>query len=238
MRKKKKSRIPFTRQTPKTKSIYFINQKLCSTKSMHCRLSSAGESHGRQFPSSKEQPSRAVQLCSLLSLLQAAFPSWRSVTLWHRSQDLMLPTPEGFVLSQDCRQWQHDRLRSYREASHGDIFIIPTPYYSKWYWNNSYTPSPHQTKLTSDRDFWQRMKSRNFWRSYYMLWLKAQLRPTYMPAWFKSHCSGFWGLIIWSLQTHYIFAQEKKCCLTLYDDNSACKAPCSLEVLTNLVGEA
>lgn len=125
---------------------------------------------------SKQQ--RAAFTCSSaplspFSLLQAAFPSWRTVMLWHCSQDLpwMLLTPEWFVLSQDCRQWQHSRLRGYKEVSQGDTFIIPTAYSSERYWNNSYIPSPHQTKLTSARDFWQRMKSRNFWRSCYMLWL-------------------------------------------------------------------
>lgn len=238
--------MPFTRQTPKTKSICSINQKVCSTKSTYCRSSSVGESHGTQFPSSKEQPSRAVQLRSLLSLSCKQHSPAGDQSRCDTAARIWLgccPHQNGSCSARTAGG-SSTKDQSAIGKAHSDTFVILTAYYSKWYWNNSYTPIPsphnhHQTKLTSDRDFWQRMKSRNFLRSCYMLCLWAQLRPTYMPAWFKPPCSGFWGLIIWSLQMHYIFAQEKQCCLTLHDnDNSACKVSCSLKVLTNLVEEA
>lgn len=156
--------MPFTRLTPKTKSIYFINQKLCPTKSTHSRLNS--ESHGRQFPSSQEQPSCAVQLWSVLSLScqqhspagdQSRCDTAARICLWR------CPHQNGLCSARTAGSGSTtDRGATGR--AHGDTFIIPTAYCTKWHWNNSYTPipSPHRAKLTSDRDFWQRVKSRNF----------------------------------------------------------------------------
>lgn len=156
--------MPFTRQTPQTISIYQSEGMLNKEQVLQVEFS-------RRAPReavSKQQGAAFTCSSALLFPLHPAssIPSWRAVTLWHCSQDLalMLPTPECFVLSQDCRQRQHNRARSYREGTRWH-FHHSNSHYSKWHWNNSYTPSPHshhQTKVTSDRDFWQRMKSRNF----------------------------------------------------------------------------
>lgn len=116
----------FTRQSPMSRQICFINQKVCSTKNVNWSLSSVGV---LWETASKQQ--RAAFTCSSPPLspffvLPAASPRLRSVLLQHCSQDLalLLSTPECFMFSQDHSQWQHNRLRSYREGM-GQYFYHP-----------------------------------------------------------------------------------------------------------------
>lgn len=105
----------------------FINQKVCSTKSKYCRLSSVGEPHGRQFPSSKEQPSRAVQLCSFLSILQAAFPAGEQSRYGTAARTWLWCCPhQNALCSARTAGSGSTTERGATGKAHGDTFIIPT----------------------------------------------------------------------------------------------------------------
>lgn len=135
----------FTRQSPKTKEISFINQKVCLTKSVNCSLSSARESCGRQFTKSKDQPSCAVHLCSLLSLPckqhppvwdQSCYNTAARIWLWHCPHQNALCSARTTGSSRTTDQGAIGKVE-------GDTFITTTAYYNKQYWKKSYAPFIH-----------------------------------------------------------------------------------------------
>lgn len=159
--------MPFTRQTPKTKSIYFINEKLCSTKSTHCRLNSESPMGG-SFQAAKS--SLHVQFSSSLSFLYPA----SSIPQLEISHAMTLQPGSAFDAAHTrmvCAQpgLQAVAAQQTEVLWGGHTVTLLSFQLLTTVRDNSYIPSPHQAKLTSDRDFWQRMKSRNFLRSCYML---------------------------------------------------------------------
>lgn len=152
---KSKSQLIFTRRSPKSKEIYFINQRVWLTRSVTCSLSSAEASRGRQLPSRSEQPACAIRLCSLFfSVLQSASPCLGTVTLQHRSQKsaLTLSMSESSKLAWVTGSSTTDQRGIGKVQS--DALSTQTAGYNKLH-------NFHQATLT-DIDFWQRMKCRDF----------------------------------------------------------------------------